>query len=881
MIVVKSRKPLGLFFLIIVGLITGMAVGDMRGRWRFDEEAGSIACDDSGNEKHGTLLNMFSNQWVTGIMGNALSFDGSNDYVEVPPLNINSNGATITAWIKRNGPQTTWSTIFFNPNNDTCSGIHLKGTTNTIGYEWNGAYATYSWDSGLFIPSNKWVFVAVVVEPAQATMYLAQDGELYSAVNTVSHSVQSFCGDSYIGSDGDGSFFGPNFFKGYIDNVVIYNHALSPSEIAVAALIENYPPSVYAGSDITILEDIHGGVVKLNGAIDDDGLPPNPGQIVTTWSKVEGQGTVTFEPNEFATDPNVMFSANGLYELKLTASDGEFETNDVVIITYKQNGCEGQLLGDMDLDCEVNVADLAYFAEYWLDENCISPQCRADLDQVDGVSMKDFSKLAEHWQKTARYILRTDDTEVVIVVDSNRIFIRGLKNVVNGFDWIEADETLKLIDTSWIDSAEQELNWYVHGVEVSSGSDVNTLTITFANLDPSLRLRSIWSAHPGPGPIQHKVEIINTDFRPVEIDWMPSLNLDIALPQEKVKHWWVEKGSHFPTDYGTNITIIDDTFNYTGLCMPYDVSVEEGDNSPRNEPVPWQCIHATASEHGLYTGIESSACITQEVDAEGDANSVKLTLGIDETLSTFRAQLQPSEVYQMPPVFIGCFMGDVDDGSNRLRRWVENWLIPDKDDANLPLLVNNTWCWLYIGAKEENVMLMIDGCSSLGIEMCILDSGWYQKVGNFHRVGYWHPYPTHLPNGVRYVSDYAHSKGVRMGLWSSWTLGNDLYNVGAGVLSINGPGMSDWFSSPGPEFVWNNYQWDFTANYNGAVACLAYQPPRDWITNDMLRCINDYDIDHLKHDRRTVAQTCNYTHHGHLNNSGDISLRNAKAFYEM
>ncbi|MHC4123842.1 MAG: alpha-galactosidase, partial [Planctomycetota bacterium] len=276
--------------------------------------------------------------------------------------------------------------------------------------------------------------------------------------------------------------------------------------------------------------------------------------------------------------------------------------------------------------------------------------------------------------------------------------------------------------------------------------------------------------------------------------------------------------------------------------------------------------------------IESSACITQEVDAEGDANSVKLTLGIDKSLSIFFAQLQPSEIYQMPPVFIGCFTGDVDDGSNRLRRWMENWLIPDKDDANLPLLVNDTWCWGYAGASEANVKSMIDDCSSLGIDMCILDAGWYQKVGTYHKVGYWHPYPTYLPNGVLEVSNYAHSKGVRMGLWSSWTLGCDLSGYGSTVLSVNGPGMSDWFSSPGPEFPSN--QWRFT-NYNGAVACLAYQPPRDWITTDMLRCINDYDLDHLKHDRRTVAQTCNHTYHGHLGNSGDISLRNAKAFYDM
>jgi hypothetical protein len=353
--------------------------------------------------------------------------------------------------------------------------------------------------------------------------------------------------------------------------------------------------------------------------------------------------------------------------------------------------------------------------------------------------------------------------------------------------------------------------------------------------------------------------------------------LDLALPAETVKHWWVEKGAGNPSDFGTNITTIDSTFDYTGVCTPYDNSDEE-DSSVSNEPVPWQTIHAADSNHGIYTGIESTACIMQQVDAEGDSNTVKLTLGIDQTISTFRTELQPAEVYEFPPVFIGCFTGDVDDGSNRLRRWVENWLIPDKDDANLPLLVNNSWGKGSTGATQDVAMDMIYDCAYLGIEMFHLDQGWYMKYGSYDRVGWWDVNPSDFPDGLRYVSDYAHSLGIKFGLWCSWELGNNLSGLGSGVLSINGPGMSDWFSSPGPE--WPN-GWKFNGDYSGAVVCLSHEPVRNWIINDMERCIVDYGLDHLEHDRRVVAQTCNSTNHGHLNNSGDISLRNARAYYQI
>ncbi|MBU0640928.1 MAG: carboxypeptidase regulatory-like domain-containing protein [Planctomycetes bacterium] len=49
--------------------------------WSFDEGSGSIAHDSSGYGNHGTV---FGASWVEGVSGNALCFDGSDDYVEVP-----------------------------------------------------------------------------------------------------------------------------------------------------------------------------------------------------------------------------------------------------------------------------------------------------------------------------------------------------------------------------------------------------------------------------------------------------------------------------------------------------------------------------------------------------------------------------------------------------------------------------------------------------------------------------------------------------------------------------------------------------------------------------------------------------------------------------
>ena len=81
-------------------LVLSLAVGtqaDLVGYWSFDEGAGTIAHDSSGNGLDGTLNG--DPQWVAGQLGGALEFDG-NDFVEIPhsPLLSITEKITITAW---------------------------------------------------------------------------------------------------------------------------------------------------------------------------------------------------------------------------------------------------------------------------------------------------------------------------------------------------------------------------------------------------------------------------------------------------------------------------------------------------------------------------------------------------------------------------------------------------------------------------------------------------------------------------------------------------------------------------------------------------------------------------------------------------------------
>ncbi len=72
--------------------------------------------------------------------------------------------------------------------------------------------------------------------------------------------------------------------------------------------------------------------LSLRGTVSDDGLPNPPARVATTWSLLQGPGTVTFG-DATATNTTARFSTNGTYVLQLSASDGELSSAATLTVT--------------------------------------------------------------------------------------------------------------------------------------------------------------------------------------------------------------------------------------------------------------------------------------------------------------------------------------------------------------------------------------------------------------------------------------------------------------------------------------------------------------------------------------------------------------------
>jgi hypothetical protein len=183
--------------------------------------SGTTWTDLSVSGFNGTLTN---GPTFNASNGGSIVFDGTDDFVQCSGSPTVTE-ATFLVWIKRNGTQGSFNGIFYS-RGTLGSGLSF-GLSNQLGYSWNDDPLTYNWATGLTPPDAAWAMCSVAVTSSNATAYLHQASGLTSAVNTTPH-ASSTLGSIKIAYDG----FMARYFNGNIAQAILYNRALSASEIA-------------------------------------------------------------------------------------------------------------------------------------------------------------------------------------------------------------------------------------------------------------------------------------------------------------------------------------------------------------------------------------------------------------------------------------------------------------------------------------------------------------------------------------------------------------------------------------------------------------------------------------------------------------------------
>jgi Chitobiase/beta-hexosaminidase C-terminal domain/Concanavalin A-like lectin/glucanases superfamily len=341
-----------LFFAVSVSLAWSASGTGLVGFWNFDEAAGLIANDYSGNNNTGVLVNQ--PQWTTGRFGAGLSFDGIDDYVEVvhsDRLN-RTRELTVSAWIYNKAthePSLQQSEYHI---------IAAKGWAADIGGSW-----TLGWDrktNSLFFCARKntdkgvvcasfdfgsltddWHLITAVFNDGIIRLYV--DGLLAAGpVNLGTARINNNTENLHIGGLPSSAGNSNDTWHGFIDEVQISNDAFNNTEVATISGVggskQHFDFSLIRPGDVSVAQG-SAASTSINTTMLDgtprfvsfsvSGVPTNVSSSFSTTSCSPSCSTIlTFNANSN--------SSPGTYPITVTAKGGRVQRRTSFNLTILQ-----------------------------------------------------------------------------------------------------------------------------------------------------------------------------------------------------------------------------------------------------------------------------------------------------------------------------------------------------------------------------------------------------------------------------------------------------------------------------------------------------------------------------------------------------------------
>jgi hypothetical protein len=193
------------------------------GYWKFDETAGTTASDSSGRSNTGTLVS--GPAWISsGKVNGALSFDGVNDYVSLSSQSLPS-AFTLSAWVWAHVAGNDEQTLFSVRNRQ----FYLSSNVYSF---WNNGSAGSS--SFGVVPSGSWQHITYTYDGVTLRGFL----NAVQSATAVTAAISTGIGIPRIGSHDSGG----NYFSGLLDEIRLYNRALSAQEVLAVYVDTGVPP---------------------------------------------------------------------------------------------------------------------------------------------------------------------------------------------------------------------------------------------------------------------------------------------------------------------------------------------------------------------------------------------------------------------------------------------------------------------------------------------------------------------------------------------------------------------------------------------------------------------------------------------------------------
>ena len=347
-----------------------------------------------------------------------------------------------------------------------------------------------------------------------------------------------------------------------------------------------------------------------------------------------------------------------------------------------------------------------------------------------------------------------------------------------------------------------------------------TLKICLKDAASDLRLELYYGVLEEKDMIARAACLVNISNQTVSIQKIHSACLDFAFGDWEMLHFY---GRHCMERMAERVKLAH------GVTA---IESRRGTSSHQHNPGAILCAPDATETSGECCGLLLLYSGEFAIEAECDQmDQVRVTLGLGG--NDFTWQLEPGERFYTPQALLSFSDRGLEHLSHNYHDTIRHNICRGAYKlARRPILINN-WEATYFDFDEEKILAIAKQAAELGIEMMVLDDGWFgARDGDEAGLGDWSVNYAKLPHGLSGLSEKIHALGMKFGLWFEPEMVNedsDLYRA-----------HPDWaFQIPGRKPARGRFQ---------LVLDMGRKQVREYIFEQICKVLDQTKIDYIKWD---------------------------------
>ena len=300
-----------------------------------------------------------------------------------------------------------------------------------------------------------------------------------------------------------------------------------------------------------------------------------------------------------------------------------------------------------------------------------------------------------------------------------------------------------------------ELRYVSHSsAQQPDGSTLTTVKLTDKEYGTGVDLNYV--TYPDVDIIKSYTVITNGEKKPVEMEKYASSLLHFDRPAYYLTQFngdWISETtmSEAPLSFGKKVLDTKLGARENMFVSPFfQLSLDE---SARDEE--GEMLVGTLAWTGNFR-------FTFEVDNLG---KLRVISGINPYAS--KRILAKGESFKTPEFIFTLSEGGRGEASRTFHDWARKYQVNKGEESRMTLL--NNWEATYFDFDEEKLVKLIGEAKELGVDMFLLDDGWfgnkYPRHSDTQGLGDWDETANKLPNGIGRLTEEAKKQGIKFGLW--------------------------------------------------------------------------------------------------------------------